>query len=177
MIQLIFAHCDGIFGYKDELPWNHVPGDLSHFKKQTEGTVLLMGPNTFKSLPRKLPGRPNVVVVSNPNRDNTGITNKSGGVPDQIMTQKFLSLEVSDNVYSVIGGTRLLEEAFDYADIIIVTEISKHHLKEEVIANPNSPDIVRLSDEFLRDIRNMEMTNRIMQHYERTTDYNMEVWV
>lgn len=51
----------GRFG---KLPW-HVPEDMDHFKKLTQGSVVVMGRATWESLPEKfrpLPGRTNIVL-------------------------------------------------------------------------------------------------------------------
>lgn len=53
----------GLIGLEGQLPW-HVPGDLKYFKKQTMDSPLIMGRNTFQSLPGILPDRPHIVVTS-----------------------------------------------------------------------------------------------------------------
>lgn len=54
---------DGIIGRKGEIPWK-LPGDMAHFKKTTMGCTLIMGRETYESLPAKeLPGR-NIIVLS-----------------------------------------------------------------------------------------------------------------
>jgi len=50
----------GFIGKGDKLLWKNMK-DLSHFKKMTMGSSLLVGYNTYKGLP-KLDGR-NVIVV------------------------------------------------------------------------------------------------------------------
>ena len=57
---------DKIIGKKgsEKLLW-HIPEDLAHFKKLTEGQVVLMGKSTFESLPsfaKPLPNRVNLVL-------------------------------------------------------------------------------------------------------------------
>lgn len=53
----------GVIGKDNKLPW-HSPEDLKHFKQVTTGTPLIMGRNTFESLPGILPGRKHVVLTS-----------------------------------------------------------------------------------------------------------------
>ena len=67
---------DRVIGRDNELAW-HIPEDLAHFKNLTLGQVVIMGRNTFFSLPEKfrpLPGRRNVVLtrekIENVERDN-----------------------------------------------------------------------------------------------------------
>lgn len=49
----------------NELPW-YLPEDLKHFKKLTNSHCIIMGYNTYASLPRMLPNRIHLVV----SRDN-----------------------------------------------------------------------------------------------------------
>lgn len=59
--------CDpkGGIGYENKLPWSKIQGDLPRFKRLTDGQVIVMGRNTWDSLPRQpLLGRLNFVVTS-----------------------------------------------------------------------------------------------------------------
>ena len=65
-MKLIIA-CDpkGGIGYEDKLPWSKIEGDLPRFKELTTGKTIVMGRNTYESLPiRPLPNRLNVVISS-----------------------------------------------------------------------------------------------------------------
>lgn len=65
-MKLIVA-CDpkGGIGYNNKLPWSNIQGDLPRFKNLTQGQVVVMGRNTWESLPKKpLLGRLNFVVTS-----------------------------------------------------------------------------------------------------------------
>ena len=62
-IHLIWAqdHNGGI-GKDGNLPW-HISEDLKNFKRLTSGSTILMGRNTWESLPiRPLPERRNIVL-------------------------------------------------------------------------------------------------------------------
>ena len=66
-MKLILA-CDpsGGIGYQNKLPWDNLQGDLPRFKQLTDGQVVVMGRNTWDSLPKKpLPNRMNFVVTTN----------------------------------------------------------------------------------------------------------------
>ena len=41
----------GIIGDNGKLPWPRLEGDLKRFKERTLGHVVIMGRNTFNSLP------------------------------------------------------------------------------------------------------------------------------
>ena len=57
-------------GIKNQLPWT-IPNDLKRFKKLTEHNVVIMGKNTFVSIPDKykpLTNRINIVLTTNPDQ-------------------------------------------------------------------------------------------------------------
>lgn len=65
-MKLIVA-CDpkGGIGYDNKLPWSNIKGDLPRFKHLTNNQVIVMGRNTYESLPIKpLKNRLNIVVTS-----------------------------------------------------------------------------------------------------------------
>ncbi len=51
-----------LIGREGDLPW-HLPADLRHFKKTTNGYPVIMGRRTFESLDGPLPGRLNIVLT------------------------------------------------------------------------------------------------------------------
>lgn len=59
----------GTIGNNNDLPWGkgELTGDLKRFRQLTDGKIVIMGANTFRSLPtypKGLPGRLNIVVES-----------------------------------------------------------------------------------------------------------------
>ncbi len=71
-VQIVCAVAeDGTFGYKNpdehdnQMPWGYIRQDMLNFKALTSLGVVMMGTNTYGSLPEKfrpLPGRHNVVI-------------------------------------------------------------------------------------------------------------------
>ena len=54
-------------GLNNKLPWKN-KADLAYFKKITHNSTVIMGRNTWESLPIKpLPGRENIIMTRNPN--------------------------------------------------------------------------------------------------------------
>ena len=54
-----------LIGKNGELPW-YIPEDLKHFQQLTHGKIVVMGKNTYYSLPEKyrpLPKRRNIVLT------------------------------------------------------------------------------------------------------------------
>ena len=69
MIALVVAHsANRVIGRDGGLPWR-LPTDMRHFRELTSGHTVLMGRNTFESLPdafRPLPDRRNLVLSCDP---------------------------------------------------------------------------------------------------------------
>ncbi len=93
-----------------------LPNDLKRFKELTTGHTIIMGSNTFRSLPKG----------ALPNRRNIVLSRKESGFPG---CETFSSLEealanCSDTelVY-IIGGEMLYRTALPHADILCLTEI------------------------------------------------------
>ena len=63
MITILVAYDQNrVIGSKGGIPW-HIPRDLQLFKKRTINNVVIMGRNTWESLPvRPLSGRTNIVI-------------------------------------------------------------------------------------------------------------------
>lgn len=66
-MNLIYCRSlNNVIGLQNGLPWR-IPGDLSRFKKLTDGGIVVMGRKTWDSLPKKpLAGRVNVILSSGP---------------------------------------------------------------------------------------------------------------
>jgi len=53
---------NNIIGKENGLLW-HLPNDLKHFRKITEGHTIIMGRKTFESIGRVLPNRRHIVLT------------------------------------------------------------------------------------------------------------------
>ena len=114
-MKLILA-CDpnGGIGYENKLPWTNIQGDLPRFKRLTEGHPIVMGRNTWDSLPKKpLPKRVNVVVTSRP-FEQEGVT-----CVDKLV-------DYSD-FYWLIGGATLIDQCWPIVNEIHLTKIYDHY--------------------------------------------------
>lgn len=111
-------------GYQNRLPW-HLPADLRHFRQLTiekaDGRgILIMGRNTWESLPRKpLPDRTHYVVTSQPLATTPGVIS-CPSLPGAIAA----ALATSPYVF-IIGGAKLYESAMglDMPLHLVVTHI------------------------------------------------------
>lgn len=123
-IKLVFA--TGLyreFGNGDSLPWNHLAIDFKQFKEDTLNSIVVMGGATWKSLPKALPKRINVVLSRDP------VWNKADEVPDIRMKGDLQSIiqelktNYPDKDICIIGGVSLIKEAIDFADEVHISTI------------------------------------------------------
>ena len=59
-------------GRKNDLIW-HIPKDMKFFKNTTMGHTVVMGKNTYNSLPGDLPGRKMIVLSTSAVLDNVEV--------------------------------------------------------------------------------------------------------
>lgn len=125
MISLVVAVSDnGVIGKDGGIPW-FVRGDQAIFKKITMGKPIIMGrrtyeqPKTYKSKPRLLPGRLNIIVTS-----NHDYKVPEGGVVVHSFEEALALKRVqSAPEVCVIGGSSLFEKALPLAQKIYITRI------------------------------------------------------
>lgn len=107
-------------GIKNQLPWN-LPEDLKHFKKITDGKTVLMGRNTWLSLPEKfrpLPNRKNIVISFDP------INNLPDGVLCYNNLDEALEKHKNEEVF-VIGGGMMYQQTIARADMLFITHVHR----------------------------------------------------
>jgi dihydrofolate reductase len=145
-MKLILA-CDpnGGIGYQNKLPWTNIQGDLPRFKRLTEGHPVVMGRNTWDSLPKKpLPNRINIVVTSRPFvEDGVASINRLLNYPD---------------LYWLIGGAKLIEQAWPYINEIHLTKVYDHYTCDTFI------DLLYIEHNYVRT------------YSEMFPDHTYEIW-
>ena len=118
MIGLVWAQAaNGVIGVDGGLPWQ-LPEDLARFKKLTLGSTVVMGRETWESLPpsvRPLPGRRNVVLTRQPDWQ------APGAVVARSLAE---ALDQPGDVW-VIGGASVHRDALPLADVVVVTELAQ----------------------------------------------------
>lgn len=119
MLSIIVAVAhDGAIGRKGALPW-HLPEDLRHFKRLTKGHTMLMGLNTFISLPGVLPKRKHIVIADDPNY--------SYDHPDVVVCHELFSelekAKAAEEEIFIIGGGSIYRQGMPYADRLYLTWI------------------------------------------------------
>lgn len=108
-------------GLNQTLPW-HLPDDYAYFKEKTEHHLLIMGRQTFESLPKPLPNRIHVVVTS----QETPIAGADYQVAsiEQSLACAREFLPVGTQWVFGIGGERIFAELLPLADRLYITEVA-----------------------------------------------------
>ena len=105
-------------GRNNDLIW-HLPSDLKYFKGVTYGHTVIMGKNTFKSLPGVLKERHNIVLTFKDDKEK---------LPNEVEVlhsiDEFLDKYKSkDELIFVIGGASIYKQFIDLADTLYLTEV------------------------------------------------------
>lgn len=98
--------------------------DLAFFKKMTEGNIVIMGRNTWDSLPdryKPLPNRINI-VLSNQDRPN-GIDSKVMWLSTKALDLKAIQASYPDKKIFFIGGASVFDQFHPYIDTFYLTFI------------------------------------------------------
>ena len=117
MINIIAAVAKNrAIGYKNKLIY-WLPNDLKRFKALTTGHTIIMGRNTYLSLPKgALPNRRNVVLSST-------ISELPGCDVYPTLDAALKSCRPDEDIY-IIGGARVYEQAISMADRLCLTEVN-----------------------------------------------------
>jgi len=112
---------DRVIGSDGTLPW-HLPGDLRLFKQLTMGKPILMGRNTWESLPRRpLPGRRNLVLSRTL---DPAAAPEAGIFPDFADVEQAVATEPE---VCVIGGATLYNLLLPRFDELILTHVASRY--------------------------------------------------
>jgi dihydrofolate reductase len=122
LIALVVAMGENrAIGRGGDLPW-HLRSDMRYFRSITMGKPVLMGRRTFKSLPRVLDGRLNVVLT----RDRGFVA------PDAVMAHSLeeglaaaraSAKRTGASEIMIIGGEDVFREVLPQVDRIYLTEV------------------------------------------------------
>lgn len=114
-------------GYKGSL-LQRIPGDMKFFKQMTLGKIVIMGRETFESLPGKEPlkDRVNIVLSKNECFNNTGVIACSS--IDELFCQ--LKEYNSDDIF-VIGGESIYTQLLPYCTEAYVTKIENKYIADK----------------------------------------------
>lgn len=114
VIALIAALADNrVIGRHNRLPW-HLPADLRHFKQLTLDKPIVMGRNTWESLPGLLPRRTHIVISRDP-------AYQAGGCI--LVTSPDAAIEAAGDVAEimVVGGATIYRQMLSMAQRMYLT--------------------------------------------------------
>ena len=116
MITMIAAVArNKAIGFKDKLIY-WLPNDLKRFKQLTTGNTIVMGLNTYRSLPKgALPNRRNCVLSHS--------VSQLPGCECFTSWNDFIATCQPDEEIYIIGGATLYQQLIDKADRLCLTEI------------------------------------------------------
>ena len=120
IIKLIIAIDEnGLMGKDNKLPWK-LRDDLKHFKKETNSFPLIMGSNTFNSLPGILPNREHLVL------SNTLFGDNDKSVFTSIREALEYCNESNYEQVFIIGGANLITQfaQLNLFDELIITHVN-----------------------------------------------------
>lgn len=111
-------------GKNNNLIW-HLKEDLKFFKVQTMGKPIIMGINTFNSLPQMLPGRKHIVM-----------TRKNINLGDSVVIVHSIDellqyIEEYNDEVMVVGGAQVYGQLLKYSDKLLLTEIDDEYMEAD----------------------------------------------
>lgn len=119
---------------KDNKLLAYIPEDMAYFKEKTINKIVIMGRNTFESLPNKEPlkDRHNIIITSDKNYTvkNAIVVNS---IESAILYAKTLTLDENDIFF--IGGARVYNECKKYCNTAYITKINNEYKADTFIEN------------------------------------------
>ena len=160
MISLIVAmSVNRVIGDKGKIPWS-IKEDMRNFKRLTTGNIVVMGRNTFESLPMKggLPDRKNIVLTSDPEKfadqKSDTLTFLNG-----ISYAKLVEMaEWTGKEIFIIGGAKVYEQFFPIVDKAYLSII-----KCQCEGDTKFPDFDWYDWRKVSDVEHDEYVYRIME--------------
>lgn len=147
-------------GKDNKLLW-HLPSDLKFFKEKTMGKTIVMGKNTFDSLPKQLPNRKHIVL-----------SHEELNLPsDIIIFYDFNELlnyikKIEDDVY-IIGGAMMYKQFIEESDMMYLTEIDKEYEADVFFPNFNKEE---WESKFIKEVEENDVKYKHMQYIRKRSN-------
>lgn len=108
----------GVIGVGNTIPW-HIKADLLFFKNYTIGKPIIMGKNTWQSLPKRpLPKRLNFIVTRDKNYHVTG------AIVLHDLAEAMATLTAVEKEICVIGGAEIYQQTLCLATDLLITQVA-----------------------------------------------------
>jgi len=110
-------------GYQNKIPWQGMAkGEQDLFKTYTMGKIVIMGRNTWESIPdkfRPLPLRLNIVVTTNPDLIQADVLAVPSLADALILADSIIGYDEA----VLIGGQRIYTEGLEHCDTLYLTRV------------------------------------------------------
>lgn len=147
-------------GYQNELIWR-IKEDLDFFKKITMNSYIIMGRNTYESMPKNLKGR-NYIVLS---RDENFILETPKIVHRNIDETLALASQDNNSKFWVVGGGIIYANFLPYVETMHITRIGDTY-----------PEADTFFPEFNKDEWSEEVSDNL-QYQENNLEYKHTVYL
>ena len=142
-------------GYNNDLVWK-IPEDLKFFRDNTIDKTIVMGLNTFNSLPKLLPNRKHIVLT------RKDIKLDSSVIVMHSIEELLKYIDNNKEEVMIIGGAMIYNEMITYADKMILTEI----------------DMNAKADVYFPDFSLMEWDREVISNHKyEDIDYSHVIYV
>lgn len=119
-------------GRGNDLIW-HIKEDLKNFKNLTMGKYIVMGKNTYESLPKHLEGRKYIVLSSS-------LSNIENGLLFNDFNKLLEFIKNVDEEVMIIGGSSIYKLFLPFADKLYLTEIDSEEKADVYFPDFNKED-------------------------------------
>lgn len=145
MNLIVAVSSDWGIGYKNELLFR-IREDLQRFKKLTINKVVVMGHNTFKSLPggKPLPSRTNIVLSKNDSLQIPGVITCNSMGSLKALLQNHDPREIF-----IIGGEKVYAQLLNYCERAYITKVEANPSADVFMTNIDKLPCWRLEQESL----------------------------
>lgn len=122
VVHVVAIDQQNCIGKGNDLPW-HISADLQHFKRITQGGVVVMGRKTLESMGRALPKRVNWVITRDQDWtfDGVKIAHSIEAALEQAVHDVIAS-EKPDSIF-VIGGGEIFKQTLNIVDRLELTHV------------------------------------------------------
>ena len=123
-------------GKNNELLY-HIPSDLANFKRLTNGGVLIMGKNTYESLPKKpLPNRKTIIICNE--EDYVPQASEEVLVIDSIEGAIQLAETLGNDNIFVVGGASIYRQ---FIELGLVDKMYVTRVNDDIDGDVSFPEI------------------------------------
>ena len=154
---IVATSSGGGIGYQNRMPWPFLIEDMKWFKSLTTNNVVIMGSNTWFSLPKKLPNRVNMIISKKmiPGSDHVYMTPE-----DAISSAEFLY--PGKDIF-IIGGQQLYDSTINLVNRFYVTSINHQYNCDRFF------EIQKIKDKF-----NTEIIHKVIESIDNIPSYTIK---